>query len=857
MRVRVIAFVGAVLMMTGYLAPARAAGSLPTIIRVGVVAYDNFQSTADRYRAYLGEVSRGARTEQLTFRLAVGTYSEVLDWYKNESIDVGIFTPGPVAQLLSNTADQPKVLQAYLGTRTLAPASVSPYSEPDRTVRGQRYDYYHAAVIVHADSKIRTLADLVGAARARRLRFLLNHPLSVSSYIYPSYYLKKQDIILANGPLELTYSHEVTVNRIANATQSERDSLIGFVYDGMDVSNVKDALTRIRKLELPDYSSRKLPQDVALTNIHSPVFTRLGDILRPLFLATKTDDVQFADHATATDFGNGGPWYEAYGEVIAWLRAAQISAADERTAKMTFKEVARQITSNATSGGDQPRLALVLSGGGAKCAYQAGVIGAIEPTLGGDLKLVVGTSGGALNALAVALGVTKNRKGSDLLQSLWRGIGQRDFIIPWSKSGFTFGMFAGLLVATLVVLAIRRPSAAAGSLIGFGLGGFVLAFARVDITTVLPASNHWIAHGAVVVVLASLWGCYWLPAVGGLVWWSRGRVSRTRQVFILTFSSVLAGVAFAFLTLGFNESIAQSQGVEHAVAHAVPQLLRIRLEAPLPAGTDIEQMRSALRDIERRHDAFDRSLLRRLHAPFVPEDEYSRELHELSVLILQNHLLVRDLVITGSKLTAHVEGGPVNKMPGDLYFYAPAALPESPAPADRRFLRLGEEATPERDLLDVVVGSASIFPLFPGRALRPDANYALVDGGFAHNIPVEAAVRWNASQVLVIEASPEDSGPTRGLTFMSNAFAAFNLLFAEAQQTDMTSKGSVPLFEIRPTGAKCKGSPGLTELDLFDFTDDLATRSIQLGAAEADCDQPTYRRVWLTNPSFMDVKTRE
>ena len=64
------------------------------------------------------------------------------------------------------------------------------------------------------------------------------------------------------------------------------------------------------------------------------------------------------------------------------------------------------------------RTAVVLSGGGAKCSYQAGAVIEIEANLAElnerrakknkepvDIDLVVGTSGGAINALLVAAGV--------------------------------------------------------------------------------------------------------------------------------------------------------------------------------------------------------------------------------------------------------------------------------------------------------------------------------------------------------------------------------------------------------------------------------------------------------------------
>jgi predicted acylesterase/phospholipase RssA len=162
--------------------------------------------------------------------------------------------------------------------------------------------------------------------------------------------------------------------------------------------------------------------------------------------------------------------------------------------------------------------------------------------------------------------------------------------------------------------------------------------------------------------------------------------------------------------------------------------------------------------------------------------------------------------------------------------------------------------SPEQ-LLDVIVGSTSIFPIFPSRELAR-RDYTIVDGGFAHNIPVEAAARWGASQILVVEASPADEGAQRGNAFVSNAKAAFDLLFAEAQQVDVSLRGTLPLSALRPTPAACGGPQSYTALDLFDFSPRLLSRAIDFGMSQAKCEQPTYDRVWLTTPNFVEVATR-
>src|SRR5258705_1161435 len=92
--------------------------------------------------------------------------------------------------------------------------------------------------------------------------------------------------------------------------------------------------------------------------------------------------------------------------------------------------------------------ALVLSGGGAKGAYEAGVAPAFVER-GLPIRLVAGSSAGALNAAMVADGRV------DRLEALWRGLSRgRVYSLR------TRVLFAGLLPGWLTLLALDR----AGSL---------------------------------------------------------------------------------------------------------------------------------------------------------------------------------------------------------------------------------------------------------------------------------------------------------------------------------------------------------------------------------------------------------
>jgi NTE family protein len=93
-------------------------------------------------------------------------------------------------------------------------------------------------------------------------------------------------------------------------------------------------------------------------------------------------------------------------------------------------------------------MVLVLSGGGAKGAYEAGVA-AVFVEHGLPIRLVAGSSAGALNAAMIADGRV------DRLETLWRGL-SRDRVYALRAPV----LFAGLLPGWLTLLALDR----AGSL---------------------------------------------------------------------------------------------------------------------------------------------------------------------------------------------------------------------------------------------------------------------------------------------------------------------------------------------------------------------------------------------------------
>jgi NTE family protein len=124
----------------------------------------------------------------------------------------------------------------------------------------------------------------------------------------------------------------------------------------------------------------------------------------------------------------------------------------------------------------RPRLALVLSGGGARAAYQVGVLQAVAervPT-GARIPFAVlcGTSAGAINAAALAAGAFRFDETVERLRSVWTGLHVGDVFRadPWSLVQRALGLAGSLLGR-------RRPASLLDSA---PLGGFLRRAIRFE-----------------------------------------------------------------------------------------------------------------------------------------------------------------------------------------------------------------------------------------------------------------------------------------------------------------------------------------------------------------------------------------
>jgi len=75
---------------------------------------------------------------------------------------------------------------------------------------------------------------------------------------------------------------------------------------------------------------------------------------------------------------------------------------------------------------DKPAIGLVLAGGGARAAYQVGVLMAVAHMLprdhGNPFPIISGTSAGAINAVGLAAGATHFRQATAFLAKMWKNL---------------------------------------------------------------------------------------------------------------------------------------------------------------------------------------------------------------------------------------------------------------------------------------------------------------------------------------------------------------------------------------------------------------------------------------------------
>ncbi len=872
---RILTIAVSVFAFLGLLSIRSQAAGGPLELRVGITEYQRIDSVYKRYSAFFRDVEE-ASNSQLRFSIAIGTYDEVLRWRDRGDVDLSVLSAGPVITLLSlgNTDDRQELVNAYLGHLAYVSSALEGSSLVTQLngVNSEVVDgYYRAACVVRNDSPFHNFADIIRAANERnsRVKFLFVRPYSVSGYIHPRYVLENNGLrkdqnkssgIDAEFKQQHSYSLEALLTPVGDDIQKD---LVAFVLEGtsFDASRIAD----LRRIPMPELDNMNIPQEGLFLNTRLP--PAVFDHTKTLLL-TALKKLQRRPNRNC-DATKNLVCFDTSTPALQWIASYDALVREAKTVALPPNLQVRGVLDDLVNELDlyrhhvkEPRVALVLSGGGAKCAYQVGALSAIgehfkdlriQQKWVPDVGLVVGTSGGAVNALFYALGLDNN------LETTWMKFDQKDFIRPSAVTQILWGMCVALscvlsvLIVSLLLFGTRWWIGTAVILALFCVG--LIICSQLALTAL---HNHWLYHDIFLLKL-SIWSGSITLTVGALLVINH-RVrdtikNRLALVNIIGGVCLLALILFIGDSLLYNEYLTDLSGVKKAFVDNFP------------------------------------SLLPGVHTRVAGMKSVDQQLEAISKTIIDSGLngIKHDLILTASRLpadnrvlpTACGEAVSGSSLPSDLYFYYDIAsnkrLPSSlPNKGDKRFISLRENPT---KLLHVVLGSSTIYPFFGSQRLdclvvgRPESSQSnpqlnaaqkirsidIVDGGFSHNSPLEAAISWGATHILLIQASPipRQDRPT---SFAGNMLNAADYLFDQAQRGDSGVRGNVEIFELAPSFAcdewfapQCADERGRW-LDLLDFASPLLRSAIDHGKSDVNGKplKPVFTRI-PGPPSFIPV----
>jgi predicted acylesterase/phospholipase RssA len=791
-------------------------------------------------------------------QVASGSSGEVLSWLDSGRIDVAVLSPTAYAEVLRVDPRGRHLHTAcsYLATEGLAPAPDYEWVSADRKTKGQYHFSYRAVCLVPEESDLNTFADLKKAFAAGGLQFLFVGPMSVSGHLAPRHaLLEKASLRVPEDQIRYTCSPLISLEALAKWTKGDGGKVpVAFVFDETEMPR------SIRNRAVKPFKSVKdfpglndddylIPQNVWVAGPRFEYADKLKSFLQQHENKTFGGAHDFANREDNPEDREG------YKRVSRW--ASDLNVTPGKPQFVTLDAIHSLLAYHRSEYGpnESPRLALVLSGGGAKCSYQAGALEVVERKVGDDIGLVAGTSGGALNAVPVALGVTAEHPGR--LADTWLNLDLTELARPSALASTLLALW----VAAVVIFLVGMAHLVAGywswpwGLLGVAPVLLALLAALLTLFLLSWVSSEWIDRRDALrytqILLSFGYGKLVTPvalAVGLLLWWAGAHPTlvaslgakrdalraRRRAIGWPPAKWLLAlPLGAAWLALWLTQWAGQGLSKSEAALARRPILARATLTAAAFALLPVLTILSLLywsggtlfqeADMERAFARHFAELTRgEVGSPEVdlraPPDVLLPDLSERIVKKIKDNPHERDLVITGSALSGPEDGVT------DRYFYVPAeggrisqfktgkAVETSPFGARGVDLtERGKDYDYPKRLLGVVRGSGTIFPGFPPVTIKGfptnDSSVELIDGGFVHNSPVEAAVQWGATHIILIEASPKsgrekqkERGAARRLEndLLQNTGEAFNYLFDQAQLLDVRSRKKVAIFVLRP-----------------------------------------------------------
>lgn len=800
------------LTLISFLAESSATGGS---IRVGIVASEDFDAELARWRecfSYCSSASGG----RLNFRIAPGTYGDILHWMNEDLIDLAVATSAVFAESQAGygNSDSSETGFEYLATLDMRPAR-GPWAVESRKREGSHYTY-RAVCVVSADAPWKTFDELAADPARDEIRFVFADPLSVSGRIMPEFILRKAGIKPGREAVRYTFSHTGVLRSLAGKKTGLK--LVGFVWDDA-ISGAAELSSKLRKLPFPDLENIELPHDVIAVRRALPEKELLSKTL-----------LNYRDPNGRLLMERLESGAAPYAQVLQWSRAIGLSPRSPELQSVSLDEIGQILQHYSKSQQSAPRMALVLSGGGAKCSYQAGAIAAIEEKLertkqafkdtNFDIDMVVGTSGGAVNALPVAMGITRTAAGREELKRVWPKLDQRVILRPSTPVRAMSGLWLALLETGILLILVRFLAASTESHAPayFKMLTALSAFQAALIT--LPMSpwrmlgdNHVIHHIWLWLDIAMRTSALplFIFAAGGYLLQRRlrrnGRSLHFKSVPLVLISITLLvflPVILLMTIFFFSETLSGSEGLELTLADSFQPLVEHALTQK--GGPPLALNKAA-----------------------TPAERFT----EMSRRIFSDRLLTRDLIVTANALKQSN-----NILPSDLYFYSWRSDKNSIFGA--RGVRIDDHPA---QLIDIIMGSSSVFPIFPPRRLTDlpaKGEYLdLVDGGFAHNSPIEAAVLRGATHIILIESTPEEFGENKNMA--ANIAAAFEHLHKQTQLIDLRSKRYVVIFTLVPKPP---------HICMLDFTDTLISKSMEQGYRDARGESTASESQNSVMPSF-------
>jgi predicted acylesterase/phospholipase RssA len=865
-----------------------------TPYRIGIVAYDDIQERARTMKRYFSELHH-----EVTF--ASGTAEEVLDWVNEGAVDIAVLSPGAFTATGPWTDEDPDFRTTwncrYLITHAL-PISQSPFASPERKVRTDLFRYQPLCLMNKASLEelgidpSNPVEKLKEAAAAGKLQFVFADPLSLSGTIVPRAQLNEMKIAWkeqAEFSFGVSDTLEMLLDEPEITVAGKKRCRVGFVFDGTiprvwspESENGKDAneAAANAKVWLLEQMGKnlqvvKLPLPIEPPRLESDGLPTEVWVVRPDFklqnikkLRKQLCDVHFpdSDRSLFQDQSNPATLNCIADRVRMW---ADLGGIDLRKTRKrdgsSISEILDSMRHFQRRYHKSPRLALVLSGGGAKCAYQAGAIGSIErqllarrdftvlaPTgpdggnprmLAPEINLVVGTSGGALNALPTAMRITADPTTKDALANVWKKIHLTRLLQPYFIVRLLLGLFLGLTLLFVTWL-ISMPFA---RLAGANQPSVSQESKKTVSSPSLSARAPLILYIFLMVVLLIFWGVnfFWPDRVLFMA-------PKSRVWYYFFWLPLNLGAGWAVIVLGAGATV---HAIRSGTAAGFERLFWRRLAVVVASSVLLTLVvlcvnkslsdGATMRELVVTH--FGKLLKKGKQSGSSRTDgELELQSTRLSAAICDpDRQRTRDLVMTVSVLG--------KRGSSDRYLYLPANA-DSPVPNyDQRGIHLcgGCESNYAEDrtqLINLMMASGTIFPIFPSHWLRDPASESdtpFIDGGFAHNIPVEAAVDWGATHIIVIEASPPIDTSEQG-SLLGNLGIAFDHLFAQAQLTDVRSRESVEIYTLQPKEEVLK---------TLDFVPALTKKAVQQGEKDASAADGGFRQ-FSRVPKFKPVAAK-